>query len=191
MFTSLPLAVSAKRALPFPKVKTVFFGQPLLSLPWLCHINHFFDFVLYPLSPSPLPSFSAYELEQVVSIFLKKKKLIVPFWVSPLQSQDILYSLPSVLLNLWVSILHPLVLITSFLNIHLWLANHKAQLRMVGFCPADSTSPPPHPGALIPWFFWSCPVLSLILFTVFVRFSPLSPQISKNPCVNRKCYLIA
>ena len=122
---------------------------------------------------------------------LKKKKLIVPFWVSPLQSQDILYSLLSVLLNLWKSILHPLVLITSFLNIHQWLANHKAQLRMAGFCPADSTSPPLHPGALIPWFFWSCPVLSLILFTVFVRFSPLSPQISKNPCVNRKCYLIA
>ena len=73
MFTSLPLAVSAKCALPFPKVKTVFFSQPLLSLPWLCHINHFFAFVLYPLSPSPLPSFSAYEREQVVSIFKKKK----------------------------------------------------------------------------------------------------------------------
>lgn len=101
-----PSAVSAKRALPFPKVKTMFFSQPLLSLPWLCHINHFFPFVLHPLSPSPLPSLSAYELEQVVSILKKKKKLIVPFWVSPLQSQDILYLLPSVLLNLWVSILH-------------------------------------------------------------------------------------
>lgn len=72
----------------------------------------------------------------------KKKKLIVPFWVSPLRSQDILYSPPSILLNLWVSILHPLVLITSFLNIHQWLANHKAQLRMAGFCPADSMFPP-------------------------------------------------
>lgn len=69
-----PSAVSTKRALPFPKVKTMFFSQPLLSLPWLCHINHFFPFVLYPLSPSPLPSLSAYELEQVISI-LKKKKI--------------------------------------------------------------------------------------------------------------------